>query len=215
MMSQTLASTKSNDMPGEEVSGKNFTVVFDEYKRPIFNYLLRMTQNRELADDLTQETFLRVYKGLPKFRGDSSLSTWIYRIASNVSFDFFRSKKTHQELRTDSIDEAETNRMRIPDKFAPPPEQAAVQYEMSACVQSYIRELPPDYRAVILLSDLQGLKNQEIAEVLDLSLDTVKIRLHRARVKLRSALNLGCDFSHDERNVLVCEEKPAEAEKAE
>ena len=215
MMSQNLESTKSKYAPSEEELSNKFAHVFDEYKRPIFNYLLRMTQNRELADDLTQETFLRVHKGLQNFRGDSSLSTWIYRIASNVSFDYFRSKGSYQEQLTDSIDEAETSRVTVPDKGTLPPEQATAQHEMSACVQRFIRELPLDYRAVIVLSDLQGLKNRDIADVLDISLDTVKIRLHRARKQLRAALNLGCDFSHDERNVMVCEEKPAEQEKAE
>lgn len=215
MMSQNLESTISKHELGEEELSEKFANVFDEYKRPIFNYLLRMTQNRELADDLTQEAFLRVHKGAQNFRGDSSLSTWIYRIASNVSFDYFRSKGSYQEQLTDSIDDAETNRVKVLDKDALLPEQATDQREMSACVQRFIGELPPDYRAVIVLSDLQGLNNREIADVLEISLDTVKIRLHRARKQLRAALNLGCDFSHNERNVMVCEEKPAEQEKAE
>lgn len=97
MMSQNLESTISKHELGEEELSEKFANVFDEYKRPIFNYILRMTQNRELADDLTQEAFLRVHKGVQNFRGDSSLSTWIYRIASNVSFDYFRSKGSYQE----------------------------------------------------------------------------------------------------------------------
>ena len=86
---------------------------------------------------------------------------------------------------------------------------------MSACVQRSIRHLSPDYRAVLVLRDLQGLKNREIAEVLDCSLSTAKIRLHRARNELREALNAGCDFAHDERNVLVCEPKAENKETGE
>jgi RNA polymerase sigma-70 factor (ECF subfamily) len=78
---------------------------------------------------------------------------------------------------------------------------------MSACVQAFIQRLPPDHRTVLVLKDLQGLKNREIAEVLDCSLNTVKIRLHRARTRLREALNAGCDFTYDERNVFVCQPK--------
>ena len=91
--------------------------------------------------------------------------------------------------------------------------QVAAQSEMSDCVQGFIGRLPATYRTVLVLHDLQGLKNREIAEVLDCSLDTVKIRLHRARKKLRASLNVGCDFAHDERNVFVCEPK-AEREEA-
>lgn len=80
---------------------------------------------------------------------------------------------------------------------------------MSACVEEFIQRLPPTYRAVLVLHDLQRLKNREIAEVLDCSRSTVKIRLHRGRTKLQATLNAGCDFAHDERNVFVCEAKEA------
>jgi len=76
---------------------------------------------------------------------------------------------------------------------------------MSDCMQKFVQHLPLPYRTVLVLHDLQGLRTQEIADVLECSLDTVKIRLHRARVKLRASLQAGCDLDHDERNVLVCE----------
>ncbi len=79
---------------------------------------------------------------------------------------------------------------------------------MSACVQRYLDGLSDSYRAVILLLDLDGLTGPQIAEILGVSLATVKIRLHRARVRLRAQLEAGCAFSHDERDVLVCEAKP-------
>lgn len=105
------------------------------------------------------------------------------------------------------LEETESDREWLADEASPSPEQLATQSEMSACVQSFIQRLSPNYRAVLVLHDLQGLKNREIAEVLDCSLSTVKIRLHRARSKLRESLNAGCDFDHDKRNVFVCEEK--------
>jgi len=81
---------------------------------------------------------------------------------------------------------------------------AAQQSEMSACVEDLIQRLLPPYRAVLVLHDTQGLKNREIADVLDCSLGTVKIQLHRARSKLRETLNAGCDFAYDGRNAFVC-----------
>ncbi len=191
-------------------SPQNFTDIFEAYQRPIYNYLLHMTQDPSVAEDLTQETFIRVHDGLPGFRGEASLATWVYRIATNLSVDHVRRKSTTQDTMTRSLDEVETDPETLVDDKAASPEQQAARSEMSGCVQDLIEQLPPDYRAAVVLHDLQGMTNGEIAEVLDVSLDTVKIRLHRARKKLRAALNSGCDFAHDERDVLVCEPKAEE-----
>jgi RNA polymerase sigma-70 factor (ECF subfamily) len=206
-MSQSQSITIPRETQSQEGGLLNFSDVFAEYQRPIYNYLLRMTQNQAEAEDLTQETFIRVHYSLPSFRGEASLSTWIYRIATNVSLDHFRRNATRQAKTALSLEETESEGEWIVDEAASPPEQVAAQSEMSDCVQRFIQGLPPSYRAVMVLHDLQGLKNREIADVLDCSLDTVKIRLHRARKKLRASLNAGCDFAHDERNVFVCEPK--------
>lgn len=137
-MSQSLESTKYEEVSRGEESGRDFASIFNEYQRPIFNYLFRMTQKSDLAEDLEQETFIRVHKGLSSFRGESRLSTWICRIATNVGFDDFRSKGSRQEKATVSIDETEADRVWIPDEDLSPPEQVAVQSEMSACVQRFI-----------------------------------------------------------------------------
>jgi RNA polymerase sigma-70 factor (ECF subfamily) len=189
-----------------------FTAIFDDYQRPVYNYLLRMTQDQTVAEDLTQETFIRVYRGLPGFRGEASLATWVYHIATNISLDHFRRRSTAQDTVTRSLDGVETDQEWLADNKAASPEQLATQSAMAVCVQKFMEQLPPDYRAALVLHDLQGMKNREIAAVLDVSLDTVKIRLHRARTKLRAALNSGCDFAHDERNVLVCEPKAEDGE---
>ena len=212
-MSQSLSVTDLREAGSERDPPPDFPDVFDEYQRPIYNYLLRMTQSQAEAEDLTQETFIRVHRSLPSFRGEASLSTWIYRIATNVSLDHFRRSATRQAKAAVSLEETESDGEWVPDKTASSPEQVAAQSEMSDCIQSFIGRLPPSYRTVLVLHDLQGLKNREIADVLDCSLDTVKIRLHRARKKLRASLDAGCDFAHDERNVFVCEPK-AENEEA-
>lgn len=206
-MSQDMDVRNPREKEILEKESIKFENVFQEYQRSIYNYLLRMTQNQAEAEDLTQETFIRVHRGLPSFRGDSSLSTWIYRIATNTSFDHFRRASTRQAKSAVVLEETQDDWEMIPDRKAPSPELLTDQSEMSACVQRFIRDLPPNYRAAIILHDLQGLKNREIAEVLEVSLDTVKVRLHRARKKLRVALDAGCDFSHDERNVFVCDER--------
>jgi RNA polymerase sigma-70 factor (ECF subfamily) len=209
------SSDTANSQPGQHKNGpsQTFADIFDDYQRRVYNYLLRMTQDRFVAEDLTQETFIRVYRGPPGFREEASLATWVYRIATNVSLDHFRRRSTAQETATYSLDGAETDQEELlADDKAASPEQLAAASQMSICVQDFIWQLPPDYRAALVLHDLQGMKNGDIAEVLDVSLDTVKIRLHRARKKLRGALSIGCDFAHDDRNVLVCEPKVSDAD---
>jgi len=88
-------------------------------------------------------------------------------------------------------------------------DQEFVRNEMSECVREYVEDLPPDYKAVIILSDFGGFKNREIADILQVSLDTVKIRLHRARANLKKKLDDGCNFYRNEQNVLACNPKPA------
>jgi RNA polymerase sigma-70 factor (ECF subfamily) len=210
-MSRSLKAVNLPDEQSQESHPPDFAAVFAEYERPIYNYLLRMTQNQAEAEDLTQETFIRVHRSLPDFRGKSSLSTWLYRIATNVSVDHFWRRATQQAKVTLPLEEAKPEG-EWADESPAPPEQQAVQSEMSACVEKFIQRLPASYRTVLVLHDLQGLKNREIAEILDISLSTVKIRLHRARNKLRESLDAGCDTTHDERNVLVCEPKPENGE---
>jgi RNA polymerase sigma-70 factor (ECF subfamily) len=205
-MSQYSNVTTPREIQSQESQSLDFAEVFREYRRPIYNYLLRMTQNQAEAEDLTQETFVRVHRSLPTFRGEASLSTWLYRIATNVSFDHFRRRTTRLAGTALSLEKIEFVEDRGSDAPSSP-EQLTACSEMSACVQAFVQGLPPDHRVVLVLKELQGLKNREIAEVLDCSLATVKIRLHRARTKLREALNAGCDFTHDERNVFVCEPK--------
>lgn len=179
-----------------------FAEVFESYRQPIHNYLLGMTQNTAEAEDLTQETFIRVSNSLSTFRGEASLSTWLYRIARNVFIDHTRRASTRQARASLPLEDLVATK-----EAARTPEQLASRSEMSECVQDFIRNLPENYRTVLVLADLQGLSNREIADVLDCSLDTVKIRLHRARAKLRASLNLGCDLNYDEYNVLGCERK--------
>jgi len=207
-MSQQTNIKMSRDIQSQGSQPLDFADVFHEYQGPIYNYLLRMTQNQAEAEDLTQETFVRAHRSLSTFRGEASLSTWLYRIATNVSLDHFRRRTTRQNRTALPPEKIEFYEDR--DSVPSSPEQLAACSEMSACVQEFVQYLPPDYRTVLVLKDLQGLKNHEIAEVLGCSLATVKIRLHRARTKLREALNAGCDFTHDERNVFVCEPKDAD-----
>ena len=176
----------------------DFQRVFDEFQPRIRRYLARLAGPGE-ADDLTQETFARVSQALAGFRGEAALSTWIYRIATNVARDRARSPGFQLQARA-----AEPEALAALGT-APAIEQDIARREMSECVRDYVDQLPADYRTVVVLSELEELPDREIAEVLGISLEAAKIRLHRARARLRQMLEQGCELSRDERNELTCE----------
>jgi RNA polymerase sigma-70 factor (ECF subfamily) len=124
-----------------------------------------------------------------------------------VFFDFTRQASSRRDRADLAPDTLPGEADRWADEKTVRPEPAAKRAEMSDCVQDYTNALPSNYRDVLALHDMMGLKNREIAKTLGVSLPTVKIRQHRARTKLRESLAAGCDFGHDERGVFVCESK--------
>ena len=188
---------------------EDFQTIHASYRPRICRYLARLVGQGE-AEDLTQEVFVRVSRGLPDFRGDSKLSTWIYRIATNVATDRLRSR-SFRETQRDKANPPDGGSVEdvdaLPEEKNPSLERQLMREQMSSCVHDYINTLPENYRAVVILSDIEGLTNRQIAEVLEMTLDTVKIRLHRGREKLKEKLRNGCSFDRDEDNVLVCDPK--------
>lgn len=190
-------------------STQDFNIIYDSYHPRISRYLTRLVGQSE-AEDLTQEVFVRVGKGLKDFRGDAKLSTWIYRIATNVAKDKLRSRAFRETGANQSIspDEAPIEDVdALTGEKKPSVERTAIRKEMSSCVHDYIDGLPEKYRTVVTLSEVEELTNPEIAEVLGLTIETVKIRLHRGRAKLKEKLETGCDFDRDEEDILVCDRK--------
>ena len=190
-------------LQGDDLEVMNASVIFEGDYQRIFRYIMNMVRDTAEAEDLTQETFLRAYRRRDSLRDEGAQTAWLYRIATHVSLDRLRqyARRAPKETETDldQVDVAE------PD--TPSLQQEIEQDEMSECVQSYLNRLSDSYRAAILLHDMHELTAPEIAQLLGVSVDTIKIRLHRARNKLRIALQAGCDFSYDERNVLICESR--------
>lgn len=190
----------------------DFPRLFAEYRPKIHRFIHAMVQDRAEAEDLTQETLIKIHQNLPGLEDPSKLSSWIYRVATNVCLDRFRQSSCRRYARTSSLEEIDGEIEEAlltlsgvePDLMA---EEVIDQAAMGACVQELLRCLPEDYRTVIVLHDLEGLKNHEVAEILDCSIDAVKIRLHRARVRLKEKLLSRCGFSRNERDVFVCEPK--------
>lgn len=177
------------------------TAFADAYPR-IRRYVQSLVRDPAEAEDLTQEVFLRAHRSRDSLRETGALMAWLYRIATHVSVDRMRQRARRPVEAESTPEEVE------PADAGPAMQQVIEQSEMSACVQDYLAALPDNYRGVLMLRDLQDMSGPEIAELLGISLATVKIRLHRGRMKLRAALQAGCAFERDQRNVLVCEPQP-------
>ena len=162
-----------------------FGELVSRYESKVYSLALKMLRNPEDAEDVLQDTFLRAYRGIKSFKGNSTFSTWIYRITANSALMRLRKR----QLPTVSIDDADEREapINIAD-WAPGPVEQMLNQETQAAMTEAIEALPPEFRQVFVLRDVEELSNAEVAEILDLSVAAVKSRLHRARLKVRNRL---------------------------
>ena len=154
----------------------------------VYTLCLRMTGDREDALDLAQEAFLNAWRGLPAFQGNSSFSTWVYRLASNACIDFLRKRRRRQDREDPrSLDDGEAP---LPEPVDPrgTPEEELERGELRRAVERGLQALPEHHRQVLIMRELSGLSYQEIGETLGLDLGTVKSRIARARLALKKFL---------------------------
>ncbi len=180
-----------------------FWEIYDQFYNKVRRFVLGLVKDEWVADDLIQETFLRIQSNLPTLKDPSKLSSWIFRIAYNLCQDHFRqSKKSRKE---ESIDQEETGDLKeVLAQKGPDIQKELEQRQMGECVQNQMNLLPESLRAVVFLFDIMEFSQQEIADILGITIKNVKVRLHRARKKLKVILEEKCTFEKDERNVLVC-----------
>lgn len=162
-----------------------FGELVERYESKVYSLGIKMLRNPEDAEDVLQDTFLRAYRGLKSFKGNSTFSTWIYRITANSALMRLRKK----QLPTVSIEDADEREapINIVD-WAPGPVEQLLNEETRQAMNEAIESLPPEFGQVFVLRDVEGLSNAEVAEILDLSVAAVKSRLHRARLKVRNRL---------------------------
>ncbi|HET9911046.1 MAG TPA: sigma-70 family RNA polymerase sigma factor [Anaerolineales bacterium] len=186
----------------------DFPKIYEAFQPKILRYLTRLVGEAE-AEDLTQEVLIKVSEAVPDFRGESQLSTWIYRIATNAALDRLRSP-SHKQIVHDCSTSEETeleDRDAATGERTPLIEPQIFRKEMNECIQGFIQKLPENYRVVLVLSEFEGLKDSEIAETLGISSGAVKIRLHRARERLKEELGTKCESYWLEENEFLPELK--------
>ncbi len=169
-----------------------FRELLCRYERPVFSLIFRMVRDRALAEDLAQETFIRAFRAINSYNPRYKFSSWIFKIANNHTIDHLRKRR----LDTVSIDgsphavtgEEEAQTRLVVESTGEAPDRYVEQRELGSQIEEAIGELRPEYRTVVLLRHIEGHSYEEIADIMDLPLGTVKTYLHRARAELKGLL---------------------------
>lgn len=162
------------------------------YERPVFSLVYRMVRDRELAEDLAQETFVKALNAIESYRPEFKFSSWIFKIANNAAIDHLRRRQLDTlsldgSPNAETADAVEATALQISDRAETPLEELEAR-ELGGAIEAAVGRLRPEYRACILLRHVEGRPYEEIAEMLSLPLGTVKTYIHRARNELRQAL---------------------------
>jgi RNA polymerase sigma-70 factor, ECF subfamily len=190
-----------------------FRSLFDANHSRVRALLARIVGPEE-AEDLTQVVFAKAAEALPSFRAEAQFSTWLYRIAGNVGSDWLRSRAAHEAKVTvglraaedqDVIEDGASSDRRNCQRS---PEQELIRKEMNDCIRQVIGQLPENHRSILVLGDLGGLSDEELAQTFGISRNSAKVRLHRARAQLKQTLSGNCHFYRNEENEFACEPKP-------
>lgn len=179
----------------ESMVGKeplSFEEVVEKYHQKVFNLVYRYLNDYDEAQDLTQDTFVRAYQSWATFRGESQVYTWLYRIALNLCHNRLKQLKRRQRVEAESLDqplegESEDMAREVPD-LTLSPERLVENKELQQVLRRAIRQLPEDYKQVIILRDIEGFSYSEIAKITGSSLEAIKSRLFRARTALKDLL---------------------------
>jgi RNA polymerase sigma-70 factor (ECF subfamily) len=169
-----------------------FEELVDRYEDKIFRLAFRFVRNETDAKEIVQDTFLLVWRKLDTFKGDSQFGSWLYRVATNTALMRLRAQRRHPEISTEELPvDYLDNYGQVPaagENWAKRPDDELQSDELRRRIQKAVDELPEIYRTVFIIRDVEGLSTEETAEVLEISIPTVKTRLHRARLALRETI---------------------------
>ena len=189
MSSISEASNSKDEISNAELVRKSqfgdkaaFEQLVIRHQELVFSLAYKLTGNREMANDVAQEAFIRAWKAIEKFRGDSTFSTWIYRITVNTAWTLRKKAKKHNTLNIDDTYEP----IVIDEKKDP--ELVAINSDLSSVLINALNKIPIEQRIIVELKNIEGRSHKEIADYLDISVTAAKVRLHRAHQKLRQIL---------------------------
>ncbi len=189
-----LKAASDQEVVAEATRGREaaYRELVRRYERPVFSLIYRMVRNRELAEDLSQETFIKVLNALASYRPEYKFSSWVFKIANNAAIDHLRRRELDTlslegSPHADTAEKIEATALQIGEK-AESALDAVANKELGTEIEQAIARLRPEYRTCILLRHVEGRAYEEIAEMLNLPLGTVKTYIHRARNELRIAL---------------------------
>jgi len=191
----------------------SFDILYNQYYKKVLRYLISLI-GKSYAEDVVQETFLKVHKSLHLLKDESKLSSWIFKIALNSARDKMRKESKSKTKEAEEIeyhsafltgDKAVLDKMHFKDTDSI--EDKINRNEMIECYISFVKKLPPNYYRIYVLSSFEGYSNNKIAEKLLISVETVKIRLHRAKTKLYEELRTHCRCYQNEQGELLAEFK--------
>lgn len=167
-----------------------FEELVSRYEAKVFNLAMRFTRNQEDAEEVLQDVFTTLYKKVAGFQGKSAFSSWIYRIIVNAAFMKLRKRKQNHTISIEDLAPSVKQSCLDQDHaFASRSDTLSINRELREALEGAINRLPEQYRAVFILRDVDGLSNQEVGEILELSIPAVKSRLHRSRLMLRKKLS--------------------------
>ena len=162
-----------------------FEALIEPFQNRIYSICIRMAGNQQDADDMAQEALIRIYRNLPRYRGDAQFGTWVWRITTNVCLDCLRKKKRTTSV---SVEEMEESGQILPGRSEEGPEKYLEKKERLRIVAESLRQMKEEYRIPVVLRDVEGRSYEEIAELIGLNLNTVKTRIMRGRMQLRELL---------------------------
>lgn len=167
-----------------------FEALISSYQKKVYNIAYRMLGNIDDASEIAQEVFIKIFRSIRQFKGEAAFSTWVYKIAVNMCLDELRKRKKSRSVYIDEavrLEDGEVEK-QIPGEM-PSPEEMTEKNELRGIVENAIKLLDEKHRCVVVLRDIQGMSYEEIAQILNCPLGTIKSRINRARAALRDILN--------------------------